>query len=221
MMISVMQPYLFPYIGYYQMINHVDTFVVLDDVQYIRRGWINRNNISISDKTRDKMMFSVPVKKAPRETLIKDILLSEEYGLWKKKFYKTLEKRYSKKENYDKVITLVKTIFDKNHQTISQLSTDSLKSVSDYLNIKTSFVFSSELRTSGTSEQKIINICKSLGATDYVNSIGGKELYSKDKFSNHKINLSFIKAKNTFNYNSIIDLLMNGENFSLKDHVLE
>ena len=183
MKLAIMQPYLFPYIGYYQMINCVDTFVILDDVQYIRRGWINRNNISASDLSDEKHLFSVPVKKGNRDSLIKDIEISNEYSSWKIKFFKTLNRRYAKSNNFDSTMRLIRSVLDNDHDLISQLSSDSLMSTSSFLNIKTDFVFSSDIPVDGKFQEKLANICKYLGATHYINSIGGKELYTKEQFS--------------------------------------
>jgi len=221
MKIAIMQPYLFPYIGYYQMINCVDTFVILDDVQYIRRGWINRNNLSKSDTSDEKSMFTVPTKKASRNSLIKDIEISNEYLAWKSKFFKTLNRRYSKAKNFKKIESLLQNILNKNHTHISDLATDSLIEVSKFLNIKTSFILSSNIPTEGQFDKKLINICKYLGAPNYINSIGGKELYTKEMFSDYGININFIKSNDAFNYYSIIDLLMRGADFSLSDYILE
>tara|TARA_R100001591_G_C4338426_1_gene180015 strand:- start:437 stop:1102 length:666 start_codon:yes stop_codon:yes gene_type:complete len=221
MKLAIMQPYLFPYIGYYQMINCVDTFVILDDVQYIRRGWINRNNISASDLSDEKHLFSVPVKKGNRDSLIKDIEISNEYSSWKIKFFKTLNRRYAKSNNFDSTMRLIRSVLDNDHDLISQLSSDSLMSTSSFLNIKTDFVFSSDIPVDGKFQEKLANICKYLGATHYINSIGGKELYTKEQFSDLGIELSFIKTNQPFNYFSIIDLLMRETTFSLNDYVLE
>ncbi len=116
---------------------------------------------------------------------------------------------------------LIRSVLDNDHDLISQLSSDSLMSTSSFLNIKTDFVFSSDIPVDGKFQEKLANICKYLGATHYINSIGGKELYTKEQFSDLGIELSFIKTNQPFNYFSIIDLLMRETTFSLNDYVLE
>lgn len=221
MKVAIMQPYLFPYIGYFQMINCVDTFVILDDVQYIRRGWINRNNISTSDTSDEKSMFTIPVKKGARDSLIKDIEVSNEYNSWKLKFFKTLNRRYSKEVNFTNSMELIRSVLDKEYETINEISSESIMSISNFLDIKTDFIFSSSIPTDGKFQEKLINICKYVGATHYINSIGGKELYTKEEFLNHGIKLDFIKTNKPFNYFSIIDLIIRDIPFSLDDYVLE
>jgi hypothetical protein len=96
-------------------------------------------------------------------------------------------------------------------KTISQLSASTLIEISSLLELKTKIVLSSELQIEGKFDQKLINICKHLGAEVYINSVGGKTLYDKEKFRNNGIELKFIESKKTFNYVSIIDTIMNND----------
>ncbi|MEO8664089.1 MAG: WbqC family protein, partial [Ignavibacteria bacterium] len=90
MKLAIMQPYVFPYIGYFQLINAVDKFVLFDDVSFIKKGWINRNRILVN---KQEYTFTIPLKKASQNKLIKDIEISEENN-WRDKFLKTIEKSY-------------------------------------------------------------------------------------------------------------------------------
>ena len=74
MKLAIMQPYIFPYIGYFQLINAVDKFVIRDDVNFIMRGWINRNRILVNDSDS---LFSIPVEKASQNTLTSDCVLAD------------------------------------------------------------------------------------------------------------------------------------------------
>src|SRR5215217_1532985 len=98
MTIAIMQPYIFPYIGYFQLINSVDKFIFYDDVDYIKQGWINRNKILLNDGA---YLFTIPVTDSSSSRQIKDTSLHEQsYGNWKKKFYSTLDMAYRKAPYY-------------------------------------------------------------------------------------------------------------------------
>lgn len=217
MKIAVMQPYIFAYIGYFQMIKAVDKFVFYDDVSFIKQGWVNRNRILVNGKD---FLFSVPQEKISSYTQIKDSLISKKnYEVWKNKFLQTLEQSYKKSPHYDLVITLIVSVLNKNFSTISELAIDSAISISKYLGLITKFIISSEKYKNQEMERaaRLIDICKQEGADEYLNAIGGMELYSKEEFEEQGIKLNFIKSqpieykqfKNEFvPWLSIIDVLM-------------
>lgn len=217
MKIAVMQPYIFAYIGYFQMIKAVDKFVFYDDVSFIKQGWVNRNRILVNGKD---FLFSVPQEKISSYTQIKDSLISKKnYEVWKNKFLQTLEQSYKKSPHYDLVITLIVSVLNKNFSTISELAIDSAISISKYLGLNTKFIISSEKYKNQEMERaaRLIDICKQEGADEYLNAIGGMELYSKEEFEEQGIKLNFIKSqpieykqlKNEFvPWLSIIDVLM-------------
>src|SRR5690606_23177566 len=108
MRIAIMQPYIFPYIGYFQMINAVDKFIFYDDVNFIKKGWINRNRIFVNGKD---FMFTVPLEKTSQNNLIKDSFINQNtYIEWKTKFFQTLEYNYKKSANYNEVQQLIYTV---------------------------------------------------------------------------------------------------------------
>ena len=135
MKIGIMQPYVFPYIGYYQLVSAVDNFVFLDDVNYIKRGWINRNNIIFNGKEH---MFTIPIANASLNRRINEHNVSQEYDTWKKKFYKTIELSYKRSIYYDEVIELIKSSLD-DKNNILQISVESIKNICNYLEIKSFF----------------------------------------------------------------------------------
>jgi hypothetical protein len=212
--IGINQPYFIPYIAYFALINAVDKFVLADDLQYERRSWINRNRIKVRENWQ---YITLPVKKAPRETPINKIeLVSPESFAWTLK--RTLEANYGSCPYFHEVQDL---IFDSfvNETNLSELNTALIIRICDYLRINTPIYSSSKLNyePSERREPRIRNICNSLGCTEYVNSIGGTDLYSKDDFSKLNLSLRFIKiqdivypqGKYDFIPNlSIIDLLM-------------
>lgn len=217
MKLAIMQPYLFPYFGYYQLINAVDKFVVYDDVNFIKQGWINRNNILVNGKP---YLFTIPIKNQSSFNKINATIVNEKaYFLWVNKFLKTIEQNYSKAPFYNEVLPLLKNIFQKEDEFISSIAVKSLKLVSEFIGINTVFEDSSETYGNKylTSQDRVLDICVKENANYYFNPIGGIDLYSKKDFLEKGIVLNFIKSKKfeymQFNEEfvpnlSIIDILM-------------
>lgn len=215
MKLAIMQPYLFPYIGYFQLINAVDKFVIYDDVNFINKGYINRNRILLNGKPFD---FSVPLSKASQNKKIKDTFVHSD-GKWKRKLLATVEQAYKKAPFYGSVYPLVFNVFNMDESKITGYVRKSLRDICEYLKIGTEIVWSSEVYGNAelSGEKRIIDICRKESASTYINPIGGKELYSHNSFSNHGIHLHFIESK-PINYDqlgrefvswlSIIDVLM-------------
>ncbi len=217
MKLAIMQPYFFPYIGYFQLIYAVDKFIFYDDVNYIKQGWINRNQILMNSKAS---MFTVPLMNASSNNLIKDVLISEQnYIRWRDKFYKSLMSSYSKAPNYEEVLVLIKSIIDQpNTLSISDLAMKSVKKILEHLKIKKNISSSQRFNNRNLkASERVLDICKKENAKTYINAIGGKDLYSKELFNENNINLYFLKSgnisypqlSNDFVPNlSIIDVLM-------------
>lgn len=117
MKISIMQPYLFPYIGYFQLINAVDKFVILDDVTFIKKGWINRNRILLNNNA---FLFTLPVEKISQNKLIKDTKMFDKHA-FNKSFYATINQTYKKAVNYEVIFNLIKKIIDFETEDITQI----------------------------------------------------------------------------------------------------
>lgn len=187
-----MQPYLFPYLGYYQLMNSVDEFVILDDVNFINKGWINRNRILLNGKDH---LFTMPLREASQNKLIRDIeLLADK--TWNEKFLKTVHGSYRKAPHFAEVYALLEKVFRKEAVRLTEILAYSIHLVNEYLKIKTKIVESSaDFKVSHLKgEDRILAICQLAGATHYHNLIGGVELYSKEKFSQQHIELHFIKS---------------------------
>jgi len=215
MTIAIMQPYFLPYIGYFQLLNAVDKFVLYDDVNFINRGWINRNNMLIGGKSH---LFTLPLANASQNRLIYDVQLVEDVS-GRKKLLKTIQQAYQKAPYFQAVFPLLEEIVYLDTQNIAELIYKSLLKLAEYLEIRTEIVRSS--RVYGNSDLKgqdrILDICKKEGATQYINPIGGQELYDKSQFEQKGIRLNFIKSllrpypqfKNAFvPWLSILDVLM-------------
>lgn len=191
MKVGVMQPYLFPYLGYYQLVNCVDSFVLYDDVNYIKGGYINRNTILSNGK---KQRFTLPVMKASSNQKIKNLLFTSNT----EKLLKSIEHAYRKSNNFDTVYFLIKKVVESSDRSISEVCRKSISMVFDYLEIDKNLVKSSFLKYDRDlpADQRLIEITRSFKANHYVNSIGGKELYDKSFFELNNIKLSFIKMNN-------------------------
>ena len=215
MKLAIMQPYFFPYIGYFQLINSVDKFVILDDVNYINRGWINRNRILINGKPR---LISMPLKDASQNKLINEIEIANDQR-WREKLLRTLQLNYKKALFFSDVFPLVEKIILNKEQHLSTFIFASIIAINKYLEIETVIEPSSAkyITKHFKAEQKILNICFQENATTYINPIGGIDLYSKQQFKDHNIELIFLKSEEvTYNQHyknftpwlSIIDVMM-------------
>lgn len=223
MKLAVMQPYIFPYIGYFQLINAVDKFVFYDDVNFIKRGWINRNQILIN---KNAHLFTIPLIKASQNKLILEIELGIDEK-WIATFLATLEFNYKNAPNFDEIFNLIQTIFSKQNRTIADLTIESITTISKYLGLLTQFEKSSISYASSKGMEKadrLIDITKKSNSNTYINPNGGKDLYTKAYFNKQGINLFFIENsilpysqyKNEFISGlSIIDVLM----FNSKENI--
>jgi hypothetical protein len=193
MRIAIMQPYLFPYIGYFQLINAVDKFIIYDDVSYIKQGWINRNRILLNGNT---LMFTVPLNGASSNKLIHDIPVGN-LSYWNKSFYKTIECNYKKAPFFKQTLKILEIILTPESQDISKLCLKSFKCLLDYFAVKTQIVESSRIYKNQNlkAQNRVLDICLKEQAKTYINPIGGTMLYSKDKFLEYGIQLKFIKTK--------------------------
>lgn len=216
MKVGIMQPYFFPYIGYFQLIASVDKFVVHDDVQYIKAGWINRNKILLNGK---EYLFVFSVKKDSFDRDINQRFFSDRFDFQKAKFLRVLKQAYIKAAYFKQVYSLVNEIFSYDDLNVSNLNVFGIKKISRYLGIKTPIVLSSKLKKNNSlkGEERVININKTLGATRYINPVGGVDLYSKKYFLENGIKLLFLKPldikykqlDNAFlSWLSIIDICM-------------
>lgn len=189
MKLGIMQPYFFPYIGYWQLLNAVDVYVIYDDVNYIKQGWINRNFILGND---DKLRITLELQKASPFKAINEI----EIGANGEKILKTVGQYYSRAPYFQDVFPLLTGLFRSGENNLAQFLTRTIRGVAEYLSITTRILVSSQLDkdTALKGEDKIIDMCKRLGAEHYINPIGGVSLYDRDKFGMHGLALSFLKT---------------------------
>lgn len=224
MKVAIMQPYFIPYIGYWQLMNLVDKYVVYDDVNFINRGWINRNRILVNG---NESYFNIPLIGASQNKLINQISVNNNESLIKKNL-RTLEYAYKKAPYFKSIFPLAEKILCCQEQNLADYIMNSFHVLCEYLNIHTELFLSSSLEKNCNlkGEEKILSINKLLGATEYYNAIGGQSLYSKEIFKKEGIQLSFLKTEEIIYKQfdnefcpclSIIDVMM----FNSQEQILE
>jgi len=174
-----MQPYFLPYIGYFQLIKAVDKYVIYDDVNFIKRGWINRNNILLDGQS---FLFSLNLLKSSQNKLINEIFVSENQT----KRLKTIRTAYQKAPYFSSIFPIVEKIFAYDDKNLARFVGNSIIQIANYLQFDTEFIYSSDIKEMNHSlkgQDKILNICEVLGATEYLNAIGGMNLYDKNEFN--------------------------------------
>ncbi|WP_283408920.1 WbqC family protein [Anoxynatronum buryatiense] len=227
MKVAIMQPYFFPYIGYWQLINAVDVFVIYDDVQFIKGGWINRNYILLNGtKTR----INLPLIKASSNKNISEIEISNERIRYKK-LLKTIEQAYSKTPYFRAVYPLLEQVILYDEKNLAKYLRFLLEVISKFLDMETNFIYSSDIAQEQElkGQERVLNICNTLNASMYINAIGGKDLYSAKFFNDYNIKLNFLKSEeipynqmsNSFvPWLSIIDVLMNNSIYEVKKQIM-
>jgi len=212
MLVGSNQPYLFPYIGYWQLVNLSDTFVISDSMQYIKKGYINRNYILLNG---ERHRFTMEVMGVHGTSLINEVSV----GNNAKKIVSTIKHAYKKAPYFNEVFPIIDELLQFKESNLARYLGNSIQSIADYLGMNTKFVYLSELQgeTNLKAQDRTIDICKRVNAEKYVNAIGGQSLYDKDSFQNEGIELSFLevtdlKYKQFHNdfvpHLSIIDILM-------------
>jgi hypothetical protein len=212
MKLAIMQPYLFPYLGYFQLIRAADAFVVYDDVNYIKGGWINRNKINNQGKTQ---LITLEIIGGSPNKLINQILV----GNNQVKFLKSLKQNYSKAPEFSSVFPLLEEILMQQERNLASFLYYGLQRIGDYLDLHPQWRMASSLHKNNAlrGQEKVLAICEELKATHYINLPGGEALYDRECFSKRGIHLSFIHPR-PVNYNqfarefvpnlSIIDVMM-------------
>lgn len=220
-----MQPYLFPYLGYFQLLQSSDIFVFYDDVNFIKNGWINRNRVLNQGKP---LYLTIPVNNASSNIKINEVKSTVD-PKWSEKIDKQITQLYGKAPYYSEVRPVVMSVLSSGDQYISEMASRSIQAICSYLD------YPKEFKTSSVSfpdtigmdrADRLIDICKRLDCSMYVNLAGGRELYQKEYFSRNGVDLSFVDSSlpeyKQFNHPfvsglSIIDVLM----FNDKKTVLE
>ncbi len=212
MIVGSNQPYLFPYIGYWQLMSISDVYVISDSMQYIKKGYINRNSILVDEK---RHLFTLEVLGVHSNTPINEVKV----GNSAKKISKSIFHAYKKAPYFNIVYPIVEKILLNQEKNLAKYLGYSIETIADYLGIETEFIYLSDLQgeTELKAQSRTIDICKRVNATEYINAIGGVELYSREDFLKEGIELTFLKSGDIkykqFNSEfvpnlSIIDIMM-------------
>ena len=196
MKLAIMQPYFFPYVGYFSLMEYADRFVVFDTPQYINRGWVNRNRLMTA--AGDPIYMTVPVKKAPRETAIRDICIDDTQS-WREKIYGQLSAYKKRAPRYRETSALVHEILDGfEGSSLSALNIRALKMVCEVLEIDCAFDTFSEMDMGidhvSAPDEWALEISKAMGAEIYVNPPGGMDFFDRGKYERAGIDLKFLKS---------------------------
>ncbi len=218
MKLAIMQPYFFPYLGYFSLIKNTSFFVVFDNVQFIRHGWIDRNRIL--KPLDDWQYIKVPISKHNRETLIKDIKIKNDID-WVNRIISQVEHYKKKAPYYSVVVDILKQMERYKGESIVDVNINALSLVCNYLSIGFKYEISSNLKIDWskitTPDDWALEISKYYNASEYYNPPGGKDIFDGNKYRENGVELKFLSI-NLVEYNqnrevfepglSIIDVMM-------------
>ncbi|MGY5351698.1 WbqC family protein [Wenyingzhuangia sp. IMCC45533] len=226
---AIMQPYFFPYVGYFQLIDSVDTFIIYEYVTFRKKSWITRNRIL--DKGKNEPVFiNIPIQKQSSNKLIKDVDI--DYSIdWKKKLLNIIFFNYKKAKHFDEIYSFIEKLLDEDVKDLHTFNAKKIIQICNLLNIKTKIIFDNSHTSSieeeiqpeflakneNTMSERVVKLCEKHFANTYINPVGGQELYYKDYFKEKNLNLFFVDTGKVeypqftephTPYLSIIDMLM-------------
>jgi hypothetical protein len=207
--------------------NAVDEFVAYDNIEFTKKGWINRNRILVNGKDS---FITIPLKKDSDYLSIRDRYIAEIWSSEKKKIMNRIIESYRKSPHINLVYPVIEKCILFEELNLFKYIFYSLNIVKEYLEIQTPLFISSTITINHElkAEKKVMAICKARNADTYVNPIGGLQLYIKDDFKNESIDLQFLKT-NDFTYRqfnndfvpwlSIIDVMMFNSKEKIKEYL--
>ena len=222
-----MQPYFLPYVGYFHLINSVDEFVIYDNIQYTKKGWINRNRILVNGSDK---IITLPIKKDSDYLDVSGRYLADSWEIEKSKLNNLIISSYKKSPQFNRVFPVISSILELPNTNLFEYILGSLQLLNSYLRIETPITISSTINIDHSlkSKEKVIAICEELNADTYINAIGGQELYDEKKKKNRGLDLKFVKSppldykqyKNEFiPWLSILDVLMFNNRKDITDYM--
>lgn len=191
MKLGIMQPYFLPYVGYFHLISAVDRFVVYDNIKYTKKGWINRNRMLLNGTDA---VFTLPLRNAPDSFDVRERELAADFA--PDKLLNQIRSAYRRAPRFDATFPLVERIVRHPDRNLFGFLRHSIEQVCGHLGIATPIVVSSTVAIDHglQAQDKVLALCQALGATTYVNTIGGVELYSRQAFGDRGIELRFIRS---------------------------
>jgi hypothetical protein len=224
--LAVMQPYFFPYIGYFQLIHAVDKILLYSRVNYIKRGWVNRNRVLA--KTRGPSYVTVPVRDASSYRIIGDVEIDNSTP-WKSTMLRSIYHEYRRSPHFHLVYTFLEALLTRPYEKLDLLNIDTVRAVVALLGITTDVSVANENHiamervldntpSADRKTQRLLELCRHERASTYLNPVGGKLLYDKSVFAQNGVELLFLEsiptpypqsASEFVPHLSIIDVLFN------------
>ena len=189
--VMIHQPEYLPWPNLFLKAALADVFVLLDTVQYARRSFQNRNKIKTKDGAK---WLTVPLKQVSREQLILDMEIDNSKN-WKEKHLRLIDDSYKRSVYYSKAMPLLKPLYEKSLDNLSELNCALIMKISENLGIRPKFIKASELKARGKGSELILNICVKLGATRYISGVGAKAYLNEESFKKNAIDITFIPPK--------------------------
>lgn len=194
--LGIMQPYFFPYLGYFQLMNSVDRWIVFDDIQFIDKGWINRNRILHPEPVKEWQFITLPLENRGQFDKICDITIASNED-WRAQILGKLT-CYRRAPYYKQTIDFLRDCFDTNETNLAKIVTSILIKTARHIQIDTPIDIQSKMNlTLGKVDHPghwALKISQVYGAKEYVNPYGGVEIFSTSEFTDAGIRLSFLKA---------------------------
>jgi hypothetical protein len=190
MKVAIMQPYFFPYIGYFQLINTVDLFIIYDNIKYTKKGWINRNRFL---RNGADIIFTVPLRRDSDSLDVRDRAVAADFD--RARLLNQLREAYRRASHFGAAFPIVEKAVMSKEDNLFEYIHGSVVNVCRYLGVGTTIVRSSSVAIESDlrAEEKVLALCRAVGATVYVNSIGGQDLYSDETFRAAGVELKFLK----------------------------
>ncbi len=225
MRVAIMQPYVFPYLGYYQLLHAADRFICFDDVNFIKKGWINRNRILLNGSAYP---FTIPISGASQNSTIRDSLIADDAS-WKPKLLANITHAYRKAPFFAEVFPAVEAMVMNAKGSIADLAEASIRMVADRAALPVSIHRSSDIGLPGDlkAQERIIAVAAHHGATTYINPANGAHLYQEGRFQEAGMKLRFLRLDADVTYPqhghsgfephlSVLDALMNCSSMELR-----
>jgi hypothetical protein len=191
MKLAIMQPYWFPYLGYFQLIRCADVFVIYDNIKYTKRGWINRNRI-LENGTAG--LISLPLKKAPDSADIRERQIAEQFD--RRHLVRRLSNAYRRAPQFPAAMELLESLVQYPDDNLFAFLRNSIVGICRYLGIPTMIVTASSIDADHAlcGQDRVLDLCRALGASTYVNPVGGVGLYDAEAFAAKGVELRFLRS---------------------------
>lgn len=193
MKIAIMQPYFFPYLGYFQLMAIVDFFLIFDDVHFIKKGWIHRNQILLNGRAHP---FTLPIQKMSQNRLILDHLRANPDQTIERQLM-LLHHAYHKAPYYSELMPHLEKILRHDEMNVARYLGFQLETIKDYLELDTKIYYTSSFENEMNlkKEARLLDLCHRFDATHYINPIGGKVIYERETFENEGVYLEFLEMQ--------------------------